>query len=143
VVLSFGAGISAYFDADEAEYELDAELPTPPRPWGPFRRRPTDYASLLGQSNVTFPLSHQYPVMRRGHIDNSGSARIVFEPVHLRPDYRVNLAPIHVIVPADECVGSASVSADWYATSTSVSGSARGTLTVPLGEPTSFEELLY
>jgi hypothetical protein len=54
----------------------------------------------------------------------------------------VPLATIQVIVPADEATGSAGVSADWYATSTSVSGSAQGTLAVSLGDAILVEQLL-
>ena len=55
VVLNFGGRISAYFDQADAEDELDASLPAAPRPWGPYRLRPTDYASLLGRSSMPLP----------------------------------------------------------------------------------------
>jgi hypothetical protein len=61
VVLSFGGGISAYFDEAEARSELDADLPARPRPWGPYRRRPKDFSSLVGQQSMMFP---RYPAPR-------------------------------------------------------------------------------
>jgi hypothetical protein len=139
VVLTFEGGLSAYFDEQDARFELDHSLPSRPRRWGPYRSRSTDFTHVLGAKPI--PLSN-IPAMRRGHIDNSASARIALAPVHLRPNYRVNLPTIFVVVPAEEATGLESVIASWYATSTSVSGSAQGTLDVSLGDKISVEQLL-
>jgi hypothetical protein len=138
VILRFGGGVSAFFDADEANYELEPELPPAPRPWGPQRRAPLNLAALSGPR--VGPLHHS-PRPRRGRIDNSASAQIAFEPFHLRPRYRVRLPAVHLLVPASD-VESTELIGHWYATSTSVSGSARGRLVVRLGESVPGETLL-
>jgi hypothetical protein len=142
IVLSFGGVISAFFDEDGARYDLDPVLPRPPRRWGP-KRKPL-YPRLLGRLNTpSIPPHALMPraTPRRGRIDNSGSARIAFEPFHLRPGYTVPLPEVHLVVPAVEA-DAAQVTGTWSATSTSLSGSASGTLQVHLKQPVSVEELL-
>jgi hypothetical protein len=139
VVLSFQGGVSAFFDEDDARFDLDVDFPRRPRRWGPRRVRSGLFPSeLLLGSGMSMPRA---PITRRGRIDNSASSRIMFEPFHLRPGYTVRRPDVHLVVPAFEAKTD-EINGHWHATSTSVSGSAEGTLRVRLDRPLTPLELL-
>jgi hypothetical protein len=125
----------AYYSVREAkeEAEVGDELPKRPRKWGPRTTRPR---SLF--SPPTIPRFSPPDInIHRPSIRNDGSTTIDFHSFHLRPEAIRRLDPILLVAAAgpDEIVG------EWQATSRSVSGVARGTVVIPLGDPISLREL--
>jgi hypothetical protein len=110
--------VRAYFDSRDAEEGF--ECPKAPREYG---------TSSLAGIGTGFTIPDIGP-LRQGSIDNSASARIRFPVFDLRPGYSSKLDDIFLIVDQTQAGGELRVS--WVATSTSVSGSARGELTIPI-----------
>jgi hypothetical protein len=119
VELEIPAGFEAFFDASEVREGY--ERPKPPRPYGTSR---IDFGAILNRpAKVVAPL-------HLGTIERGATLRVRFQPFDLRPGYTTALDPLYLIPiperpPGDLLVG-------WIATSTNVSGSARGELTVPV-----------
>jgi hypothetical protein len=115
VELHVPGDVAAFFDADEAA--TASEFPRRPLLWGTRR-------SLLGDFVLEpTPMPRHFRVPP-GRIDNAASARIAFNPIHIRPEHRHALPPFHVIVLAKHA--GRSMTAAWAATSTSVSGTVSG-----------------
>ena len=101
---------------DEAKAQPDG--PSAPRIWG------------------TSPFFHYIPPMQAmpstdmlgPYIENSGSTRIEFEDVDLRPMARVKLDSIHLVTDAP--MAGATLTAKWTATSASANGIATGELPI-------------
>ena len=118
--------ISGSVWAYRSEEDARPRMPTPPRLWGPV--------GLLDtlQTNTGVLYSPVVPGAMGGrygpYIDNSRSARIVFDEVHLRPGTSIDLDPIYLV--ADVSLAGTTLLAEWEATSTSVSGIARGEIPI-------------
>lgn len=112
----------AYYEKADAR----PEMPGAPRLWGtnPLAEPLLGYnpGHLLGSMSGFYG----------PYIDNSGSARIVFQSVDLRPGTSMRLDPIYLVAGAS-LVGKTLV-AEWTATSTSVSGIARGEIPIFVSE---------
>ncbi|MDX6601172.1 MAG: hypothetical protein QOF13_374 [Solirubrobacterales bacterium] len=119
--------VRAYFDSRDAEEGL--EWPKRPRDYG------TSVLTSIG-AGLTVP---EITPFRQGSIDNSASARVRFPVFDLRPGYSSELDEIFLIV--DQTQAGGELRASWVATSTSVSGSAKGALTIPIAaEPLFVDE---
>jgi hypothetical protein len=142
VVLKFGGNVSAFAETRDAAWELyddsKPKFPARPRKWGPRKLAPKN---PLGLYRHDIPLLAPTPNPHRPRIDNSASARIAYHSVHLRPRYTVRLDDIHLVASATEAAAG-HIIGEWYATSTSVSGMAEGTLVVPLNAPINAVDLL-
>jgi hypothetical protein len=126
--------VSAYFTEDDAWAEAD-DFPKRPRKWGPRRK------DRFGSISPPLRLHPRQPSRgKQGSIDNSASARIRFEPVHLRPQHKAPLRTIHLAVTVPPFVTE--VVGKWTATSTSVSGTAEGTFRFELEAPIGAVDLL-
>lgn len=131
VELYIAGELAAFFDADDARES--STFPHRPIPFGTRR-------SLA----PTFDLSPRVPPKIRppaGYIDNAASAHISWVPLHVRPAYKHALPMLHLIVSgehAGETLGAA-----WHATSTSVSGTDSGELTIEISaEPIALDEVM-
>lgn len=116
------------FDGDVWIYEhpedVDDGFPIPPPSWGT--------GALVGLDYTISPVIATAPGVPRGPvIDNSGSGRVVFDHIDVRPRAGYKLDPIYVVCDAKHAGGS--VSARWSATSTSVGGVAEGEFDIPVG----------
>ena len=113
VEVSIEGEVWAYRSAEDAQ----PEMPNPPRKWlSEWRLGPEIYVpniSRLTSADLLGP-----------YIDNSGSARIEFHDVDLRPSEQVKLDPIHLV--CDAKLAGATLKAQWTATSSSARGIARG-----------------
>ena len=119
----------AYNNLDEA-FEGLRDIEAPPRTWGPRT------VNGLGLSMPTIPRVN--PIrLSTPTIHNDGSATIEYTSVHLRPEAVRPLSAVHIVAVSgiEELIG------EWQATSKSVSGVARGTVAMPLGDPISLLEL--
>lgn len=114
------ADVAAFF-SDEAD--SDTQFPGRPAAWGTH--------SPLTASLGALELPTITPLGHHGSIDNSASARIRFPPVDVRPAHRHALAECF-LVPSAVHAGQ-TLRTEWSATSTSVSGIARGSLDVSVG----------
>lgn len=105
-------------------------LPGPPRPLGEPESLPHstfDFPSLAHSLNVP-PLQPLYGL----EIDNSGSTRIRFAPVSLRPKESVELDPVILRIhepPTTVLDGT------WTATATNADGRVEGALLITVTEP--------
>ena len=99
----------AYRSAEDAQ----PRLPNAPRKWG----------SRTVISMPTSPIIRT-PNLYGPHIDNSGSSRIEFNDVDLRPSAREELCPIYLV--CDAKLEGTTLTANWTATSSSASGVVRG-----------------
>ena len=112
----------AYYDKTDAR----PEIPSAPRAWGanPLRGPLLTYSPrhLIGSTEGVYG----------PYIDNSGSTRIVFQDIDLRPGTRMRLDPIYLI--ADASLAGKTLAAEWAATSTSESGIARGEIPITVSE---------
>jgi hypothetical protein len=134
VQLYIAGSVRAYLSWQEADAQLEGTgLVDRPRPWGP-RGKWDPLLSLSTHSHSAVGLAPG----RRTVIDNSGSARIHFASVNLRPAQSVSLEAVYIIAEASEAT---ELVGEWEATSTSVSGVARGTVVVPLGAAIGLTEL--
>ena len=82
----------------------------------------------MGRINLDLPIAG-YPFVPPAqgfgpYIDNSGSTRIEFDDIDLRPGGRVGLDPIHLV--SDSTLAGTTLTAIWTVTSTSTDGVARG-----------------
>jgi hypothetical protein len=68
----------------------------------------------------------------RPRIDNTGSARIRFPGVDLRPDETIRLDAFYLL---GEATATKALTGSWTATSKSVSGVVRGTIELPVASP--------
>ena len=109
VEVAIEGDVWAYRNLEDAQ----PEMPTPPCEWG-------------SESGLYFPTIP--PILTADlfgpHIDNSGSTRIGFDDVDLRPSERVKLDPIHVV--CDAKLAGVTLMAKWTATSSSARGVAHG-----------------
>ena len=133
------ARVDVYIDGDVWAYGSDADpssvMPVPPHEWGPsgFSVRVAGVPSVL-TSTLCEP-----------HIDNSCPTHIQFDDVDLRPYEKIDLDVIHLVCDAN--LAGAAITATRAATSTSVTGVARGEFLVsassdivsPLSESSSLE----
>ena len=99
-----------YLNAEDAL----PEMPNPPRQWGAW----------LGPSISNISDAMPTVDLFGPNIDNSGSTRIEFDDVDLRPNGRVKLDPIHLV--CDATFAGTTLTAKWTATSSSTSGVAHG-----------------
>jgi hypothetical protein len=121
--------VCAYLDVEQArDAAEDADIVGPPRPWGPRRKSIPGLSKDMLNPALTFGRPNLRP---RPKIDNSGSARIRFPAVDLRPEHTVALDEVHLVVLASDATA---IVAEWSATSTSMSGVARGTISIPLSD---------
>ncbi|WDO11278.1 hypothetical protein ME763_37865 (plasmid) [Streptomyces murinus] len=98
------------------------------------------------RSRLTFGAGFSVPsgdlIPRTGdvfvNIDNSGSARLQFPPVHLRPHRHAALESFVVVSSPDE---TGSVIAEWSVTCTNRDGIESGTVTLPRAKAQPFYEL--
>ena len=120
VEVAINGDVWAYLGEEDAE----PRLPAPPRAWGTSK--------LADMSEYLLPSIQLPPLAEPSgpYIDNSGSARIVFEDVDLRPSGRVRLDPIHLVCEA--ALAGTTLTAKWAATSESVSGVARGVFPITI-----------
>lgn len=109
------------------EEELDEDLPRRPRHWGTPRPHPL-LSTFGSRPRVWIPPATR--LMPEVTIDNTASARVIFRPLDLRPEARVELPVVHLVV-AKELAGE-TLTLQWKATSTGASGVASGTLTLPI-----------
>ena len=113
VEVAINGDVWAYLGEEDAE----PRLPARPRAWGTSTLSDMiPYVPSISMPSLAEPSGP--------YIDNSGSARIVFEDVDLRPSGRVRLDPIHLVCEA--ALAGTTLTAKWAATSESVSGVARG-----------------
>ena len=138
------AGVKLEFEIDapakflvEAPIE-DNQLPARPRRWGPRTKLPFLTPNLSGINPHYFPkvVPLQPQVMQDGH-----SSKVVFFPVHLRPDDEVVLDPISIVVTA-EWAASHVVRARWRLTSSSEDGQRDGELEVVFGQAATITSVL-
>lgn len=120
VEVRIGGRVAAFFDAGEVR--AASSFPSAPRPWG-------DMSHLTGPT-IPAPLLRRPPRIRNGRIDNSGSTRVQFDPLHVRPHMLHALPPVYVVPMGPPFPDD--VVARWQATSTSVDGFDDGEVTVPL-----------
>lgn len=134
---------ASVFALDDDE-ELSTRLPARPRPWGTPRPSP-----LYGSLNPSFsshpmlvPPALNPAVFRKGvEIDNSKSARLMYDTVELRPRERVLLSVVHLF--GRPHLEYSELVATWSATSTSADGVASGELVIPVHTvPVTTSELL-
>lgn len=112
----------------EDDEDLGDELPSPPRPWGtPPPRLPIITPGLL----PSFEPSRAIIPHTGVEIDNSGSTRITFPPVNLRPISRRTLPVVHLLV-AREHAGQ-TLAVNWRATSSGMDGVVTGVLDLSIG----------
>lgn len=108
-----------------------ADLPSPPRTWGPYRTsRLSDFAiqppSFGAGSNLTdFGPSVQ--------IENGGSVTLTYPPIHLRPNQTYQFTDEWVVLLIEETMNGP-LQATWTATATNRDGQANGSFTIELGE---------
>ncbi|GAA2418720.1 hypothetical protein GCM10010404_91660 [Nonomuraea africana] len=110
------------------------DLPHPPQPYGPRQASLIDIYPGLHSTPRMSPFTTMpgnAPSPPRPHIDNGGSTTITFPAVHLRPHHRVRLDPIVLVVEAPV---PAVITARWWATSTSMNGTAQGQLSIPVAD---------
>jgi hypothetical protein len=124
---------------DDDEPRID-EFPSRPRLYGTPRPSP-----LVGWSGLVTPPLGPYVPRIRGvsevTIDNSGSARLRFRPVDLRPKRWEELASFHLLVPVS--LAGQSLSIAWTATSSGADGQAGGSLPLRVrSTPVTLRELL-
>lgn len=114
-------------------------MPSPPRPFG--TRTPLNDLAYALPNVSRFIDTLPAPVIEYGpEIDNSGSARITFDAVTLRPHARLALDPLHLLI--NEPVGT-TIEGTWSATATNADGKVEGTLRIDVVEPSySVEEVL-
>lgn len=123
------------------------ELPAPPRPFGPQRKR----LDTLSDRNYLLPYiaDHGYPALatlppRRERPDiqdrGDGTVTVEFPPIELRATAGVPLDELVLFAVAPR---SEPVTVQWSATSSNVDGIARGSLTMPVDQaPVPLEHLL-
>ncbi|MFF5205849.1 hypothetical protein [Streptosporangium sp. NPDC000396] len=105
-------------------------LPARPRPFGPRQASVFDESLYSAARTSGFSMMTSRPTCPAvPRIENGGSVTITFPPVHLRPDQRVRLDPIVLVVDAP---APSIVLAEWWATSTSMNGTAYGQLPIPI-----------
>ena len=119
-----GDGVAAYFDPEAVG---GPKMPSRPERWGTnpletMRSRLLDPLTILSTSALDR--------LPRGTIDNSGSARIRFSEVDVRPSHSHGLPSIYVLVGHDHA-GSA-LHATWLATASDVSGLVTGNVDIPV-----------
>ncbi|MEZ0076284.1 hypothetical protein [Planotetraspora sp. GP83] len=105
-------------------------LPDRPRPYGPRQAslfNGNHYNTAHTSRLIMGPSNRPRPPIPR--IDNGGSTTITFPPVHLRPNHRVRLDPIVLVV---EAPAPAVITAQWWATSTNMDGTVTGQLPIPI-----------
>ncbi len=125
-------------DARAGEPDEDGPgLPGPPRPYGPRRVNRLGIGAGFGiDTSYLLPRSYSLPVLSGFDIEEGGSVRVRFDPVHLRPHDTVPLPPIALLLTGP-CTGS------WEITSTGADGVCRGTVDLPAeGSPLTVEEAL-
>jgi hypothetical protein len=130
VELHLPGDVRAYESHHEAEVEVQG-LPSRPRRWGPRTIKPHSL-TLPDMTSIHRAARFHTPTIR-----NDGSATITYPVLHLRPEAIRPLDRIFLVAMA----GPGEIAGTWQATSKSVSGVARGNLTVPMGEPISLREL--
>jgi hypothetical protein len=115
------------------------ELPDRPAPWGSH-----DLSRVLSRPlfDVRGPMmSMNVPHRPRGTIDNTGSTRIRFAPVDVRPGHSHRLETIYLIVGTEHA--GELIRGTWLATAADSSGVARGDIDVPVSRDVpDFRELL-
>jgi len=129
--------VSAYFDADDVEF--DFTFPREPVAWGKARLI-DDMLRISVPSSFGSVASH---ALRRpgGSVDNSGSARVVYETVDLRPRHVQRLPRVHVLVESKAT--NRELIAHWSATATNVSGVAEGLFRLEVADdPVPFADLV-
>jgi len=102
------------------------ELPEPPRTYGP--RQVNRFDLSMPPMAVMQALQVGKGVLPGVQIDNTGSATLRFQAVHLRPHARVILTPVVLLLPNE-----GPVTATWEATSTGVDGRLEGDIELPVG----------
>ena len=113
VEVSIEGEVWAYRSAEDAQ----PEMPNLPRKWlSEWFSEPAIYLPNIPQLTS--------PDLLGPYIDNSGSARIEFHDVDLRPSEQVKLDPIYLV--CDAKLAGATLKAQWTATSSSARGIARG-----------------
>ena len=118
--------ISGNVWAYSSEGDARPRMPTRPRVWGLTGLFDTlrESSDIFRYPVVTGPMGGPYGP----YIENSHSAQIVFDKVHLRPGTTIDLDPIYLV--GDASLAGKALVAEWTATSTSVSGIARGEIPI-------------
>jgi hypothetical protein len=125
VELAIAGPVHAFFDLDQARTRLHADLlPRRPRPYGPRLFQIPDLSAGLATLG---PYALRQP-QRRGWIDNSGSTRIDFEAVHMRPQSRIALPAFLVI--ADSTLAGQQLQVLWSLTAKNADGRQSGALQI-------------
>jgi len=122
--------VAAYFDRYEVE---GPDFPSRPATWGASTYQKAILSSLR-PSILNYPVTGLTPRPPRGSIDNSGSSRVRFDPIDIRPDYKHRLPTIYLLVSHD--YRGETLTASWSATATNVSGIVGGTIQVPIAPDT-------
>jgi hypothetical protein len=115
------------FDPDDID-EVRGNIPQRPRAFG--TRKPRNLGFGYGSVMPSFPYSSG-PIRLGPRIDNSGSMRVTFPPVDLRPGEWLLLDPIHISTisaPGEVLRGT------WEATATNADGRATGDLVLTVAE---------
>ena len=99
--------------------EAEPEMPGRPRAW-----------NELSMAGLTMPPISVAPASEifGPFIDNSGSTRLEFKEVDLRPKDKIELDPIYLV--ADATLAGTTLTIHWKATSTSADGVSEGKFTV-------------
>ena len=116
----------------------DVQLPSRPRRWGTRTRLPF---SALGISGITSLGFRKADLPQAQVTENGRLSRVVFFPVHLRPEDEIHLDPISVVVTTEQVV-SGQARARWRLTTTSEDGSRGGELEIAFGQSASIASLL-
>lgn len=128
--LLFEQTVMAFEEPDDPEAP---PIPKAPRRWGP---RPRLASPLLGAtpSPLMRALHTEFPVSRFKsiEIDNSGSSRLSFDSLALRPRSRASLPAFYLLTTVD--LAGAVLTGTWRATASNTDGVVEGVVHIPVGE---------
>ena len=104
--------------------EAEPEMPARPPAWGV----PAGFGQMIRGFDLPTSSAALVTGMYGPFIDNSGSTRIEFKEIDLRPKDKIELDPIYLVV--DATLAGTTLTIHWKATSTSADGVSEGEFTV-------------
>lgn len=121
--------------AFEEPKDLDAPpIPQPPRRWGsPVSSTLAASSMLAASSPLPHALDTRFPMLGFNsiEIDNSGSARLTFDSVALRPLSRVSLPAFYLLTTVE---AGTVLTGKWRATASNADGVVKDVIHLPVGE---------